>query len=216
MKGIFRTLTRRNLLKLFFVLPLVRLFEELLAPFFGAGRSAAVAGAAPLRVAKLSQLERPWSTVRFEYSMKVKAKSTVGETVNEEHLPGLAIRLPDEIAQKRGGGAKAKFQVVNLYCTHNRCRTTFVPDPAEIEPMLGSKPTGPVFYCGCHQSLFDAAQDAKPILGPAKQPLWKFEFDIKGDDLIITGINPKAAVWDPGRAGGLSSEYPVRPGERGL
>ena len=30
------------------------------------------------------------------------------------------------------------------------------------------------------------------------------------------GIDPKAAVWNPGRAGGLGSEYPVRSGERGL
>lgn len=215
MATIFRTLTRRNLLKLSLALPLVRLFENLLAPLFGMGRNVALADT-PLKVAKLSQLEKPWSTVRFEYFVKVKAKSTVGETVNEEHLPGLAVRVPDDIAQKKGGGAKAKFQVVSLYCTHQRCKTTFVTDPAEIETMIGTKPKGPVFYCGCHQSLFDVTEDAKPILGPAKEPLWKFEFDIRGDDLIVTGIDPKAAVWNPGRAGGLSSEYPVRSGERGL
>jgi hypothetical protein len=50
----------------------------------------------------------------------------------------------------------------------------------------------------------------------AKLPLWKFDFEVKGDDIIVTGVDPKASTWDPGRAGGLSSEYPVRPGERGL
>lgn len=215
METILCSLKRRSLLKLFFILPFVKFLEGLASRLLGADALAAVSETR-LKVAKLAQLEKPWSAVRFEYSMKVKAKSTVGESVNEEHLPGLAIRLPDDIAKKKGEGAKAKFQVVNLYCTHNRCKITFVPDPAEIETMLGQKPGGPVFYCGCHQSLFDPAQDAKPILGPAKEPLWKFEFDIKGDDLIVTGINPKAAVWNPGRAGGLSSEYPVRSGERGL
>lgn len=215
MKTILCSLKRRSLLKLFFVLPFVKFLEGLVSRLPGTDVYAAVSETR-LKIAKLSQLERPWSTVRFEYSMKVKAKSTEGGVVNEEHLPGLAIRLPDGLAQKRGGGAKAKFQIVSLYCTHNRCKTNFIADPSEIEAMLGTKPPGPVYYCGCHQSLFDVAQDAKPILGPAKEPLWKFEFDVKGDDLIVTGIDPKAAIWNPGRAGGLGSEYPVRPGERGL
>lgn len=215
METILRSLSRRSLLRLFLAFPFVKFLEGLVSRLLGTDAYAAVSETR-LKVAKLSQLEKPWSTVRFEYFMKVKAKSTVGETVNEERLPGLAIRLPDDIAQKKGGGQKARFQVVSLYCTHNRCKTNFIADPAEIETMIGTKPPGPVFYCGCHQTVFDIAQEAKPIIGPAKEPLWKFEFDIKGDDLIITGIDPKAAVWDPGRAGGLSSEYPVRPGERGL
>lgn len=209
------SLKRRSLLKLFFVLPFVKFLEDLAGRFLRMDAYAAVSETR-LKVAKLSQLEKPWSTVRFEYFMKVKAKSTVGDTVNEEHLPGLVVRLPDDIAQKKGGGQKAKFQVVSLYCTHNRCRTNFVSDPAEIATMIEAKAPGPVFYCGCHQTIFDPAQEAKPISGPAKEPLWKFNFEIKGDDLIITGIDPKAAVWNPGRAGGLGSEYPVRPGERGL
>jgi Rieske Fe-S protein len=216
MERIFRSLTRRDLLKFVLALPLVRFVEDLLAPFFGPARNSALAAAVPLKVAKLSQLERPWSTARFEYFMKVKAKSTAGDTVNEERLPGLVVRLPDEIAQKRGGGPKSKFQVVSLYCTHNRCKADFIADPGEIEAMIGTKPPGPVYYCGCHQTIFDIGQEAKPINGPAKEPLWKFEFDIRGDDLVITGIDPKAAIWNPGRAGGLGSEYPVREGERGL
>jgi hypothetical protein len=50
----------------------------------------------------------------------------------------------------------------------------------------------------------------------AKEPLWKFNFELKGDDIVVTGVDPKVASWEPGNPGGLSSEYPVRPGERGL
>lgn len=52
--------------------------------------------------------------------------------------------------------------------------------------------------------------------GPAKGPLWKFEFDVKGDNILVTGIDPKASQWEPGPQGQLFSEYPVRPGEPGL
>jgi Rieske Fe-S protein len=215
MSKIIGTLSRRSLLRLVSALPVVKLLERYLGALIGCGEKSANA-ATVLNVVKVSQLSKPWSSKAFEYFVRVKMKSTEGDTVNEEHLPGLVIRLPDDIAAKRGGGSKGKFQVVSLYCTHQRCKTAFVSDPAEVEAMMGVRPEGPVFYCGCHQSLFDVAQDAKPVLGPAKEPLWKFEFDIKGDDIVVTGVDPKAAVWNPGRAGGLSSEYPVRPQERGL
>jgi Rieske Fe-S protein len=125
--------------------------------------------------------------------------------------------LPDDLAQQRGGGAKGKFEVVNLYCTHQRCKTAFISNADEIQGMTGQKVVHPVFYCPCHRSLFDVTKGAEPMKGSeAKLPLWKFDFEVKGDDIIVTGVDPKASTWDPGRAGGLSSEYPVRPGERGL
>jgi Rieske Fe-S protein len=216
MAGILAALNRRSLLKVFLALPFVRLPELLTGKRFG---PQAYAGeAAPrLKVAKVSQLDRPWSTARFEYSIKVKSKDIRGDTLNEEHLPGLVVRLPDDVARQRGTDAKAKFEVVNLYCTHQRCKTAFISDTAEIQGMTGQKIDRPVFYCPCHRSLFDAANGAEPMKGSeAKLALWKFDFEIKGDDVIVTGVDPKAATWNPGRAGGLTSEYPVRPGERGL
>ena len=216
MAGIFKALSRRSLLKLFLAVPFVKSLEVLAVRLLGLDAYAAEA-APKLRVAKISQLDRPWSTAPFEYFVKVKGKDTKGDTVREEHLPGLVIRLPDDLAQQRGGGAKEKFEVVNLYCTHQRCKTAFIADPAEIQGMTGQKVAHPVFYCPCHRSLFDAAKWAEPMKGSeAKLALWKFDFEVRGDDIIVTGVDPKASTWDPGRAGGLSSEYPVRPGERGL
>lgn len=207
---------RRKLLKLAFALPLVNFFGGgFLNRVLGSGPRPALA-AGELKVAKVSELNRPWSTAAFEYFIKVKSRNVRREAVNEEHLPGLVVRLPDEVAQSRGTGAGAKFQVVNLYCTHQRCKVAFIADPGEVHGMTGNRPAGPVFFCPCHQSLFDP-KDARPMAGSrAKDPLWKFDFQIRGDDIVITGVDPKAAVWDPGSAGDLSGEYPVRPGERGL
>ncbi|MGH7829839.1 MAG: hypothetical protein ACREP8_06635, partial [Candidatus Binatia bacterium] len=102
-------------------------------------------------------------------------------------------------------------------CTHQRCKTAFIANAAEIQGMTGQKIAAPVFYCPCHRSLFDATKGGAPMEGSeAKLPLWKFEFEVKGDDIIVTGVDPKTAAWNPGRAGGLTSEYPVRLGERGL
>ena len=216
MERIFNPISRRNLLKLFLALPLSRPLEKFLGRLLGLGPDEVVA-ATSLKVAKISQLQKPWGTAAFEYSVRLERKNVKGAAVNEEYLPGLVVRLPDDLAQKRGGGVKEKFYAVSLLCTHQRCKTAFIPDPTEIAAVSERKVENPVFFCPCHASLFDATKEAEPMKGSeAKLPLWKFDFQVKGDDIIITGVDPKAATWDPGRAGGLSSEYPVRPGERGL
>ncbi len=83
--------------------------------------------------------------------------------------------------------------------------------------MTGQKLGHPVFYCPCHRSLFDATKGAEPMKGSeAKLALWKFDFEVKGDEIIVTGVDPKTSSWPAGNPGGLASEYPVRPGEQGL
>jgi Rieske Fe-S protein len=172
---------------------------------------------APIKVVKISALEQPWSTVAFTYSTHVKAKDVYGkEALIRQNIPGVIIRLPDELTQKRGGGAKSRYSVVNLHCTHERCETAYLADKEEIKAVSSWDAKNPVAYCPCHRSVFDLAADGKPVRGPAKAALWQFDFDVRGDDLIVTGLDPKASTWQPGRAGGLTSEYPVRPNEPGL
>lgn len=216
MARIFGSISRRDLLKFFLALPFVKLLENYLAPLLGLGSNTAMA-ATPLKVAKVSELKQPWSSARFTYRLKVQTKDVYKkDVVTEESLPGLVIRLPDELAEKRGGGMKGKFSVVNLHCSHERCVTAYITDKSEIRAVSSVEAKNPVAYCPCHRSVFDLAEGGKAIKGPAKEPLWKFDFDVKGDDVIVTGVDPKASVWEPGRPGGLTVEYPVRPGEPGL
>ena len=213
MAKILKSLGRRKLLKGLVILPLTKFLERFLA--LAPAQSAAAV--APLRVAKVSDLQQPWSGARFTYVTKIKSKDVYGkEAVHQERIPGLVIRLPNEIAQKRGGGTKASFYVVNLHCSHERCETAYLTDKDEIRAVSALEARNPVAYCPCHRSVFDLAADGKAIKGPAKEPLWTFNFEVKGDDIIVTGMDSKASVWAPGRAGGLTSEYPVRPGEPGL
>ena len=214
MNNIFDSASRRSVLKLLLALPLIHLLQR----FFSPRRAESAAeSAAFLKVAKVSELGQPWSSAQFTFVTSIKSKDVYGkEAVHTEHIPGVVIRLPDDLAQNRGGGAKDRFYVVNLHCTHERCATAYITDKDEIRAVSTLDAPNPVAYCPCHRSVFDLAADGKPIKGPAKEPLWKFNFDIKGDDIIVTGRNPEASIWTPGRVGGLTSEYPVRPGEPGL
>jgi len=215
MARLFQALSRRSILKLFLAVPLIRLLDDFAAALFGFGSNAA--HAAGLKVAQVSELKQAWSFARFTYRLKVQTKDVYKkDVITEESLPGLVIRLPDELAEKRGAGVKGKFYLVNLHCTHERCVTAYLKDQSEVRAVADIEVKNPVAYCPCHRSVFDLAEEGKPIKGPAKQPLWKFEFDIQGDEIVVTGTDPKASVWDTGRPGGLMGEYPVRPGEPGL
>jgi Rieske Fe-S protein len=208
-----RVIRRRALLKLFLALPLLNFLEKLL----GKHSQAAETMRAQMKVGKVSDFKAPWSTRPFEYRLKVKTKDVYKkDVVTEETVPGLVVRLPDEVAQKRGGGMKARFEVIDLHCSHERCVTALITDPKETHAVANIEPKGAVAYCPCHRSVFDLTQEAKPIKGPAKAPLWRFDFDVKGDDIVVTGIDPKASQWASGNLGGLMSEYPTREGEPGL
>ena len=216
MDTIFKAVSRRNLLKLFLALPVVKLMQSSLGCLFGLGANESVAATA-LKVAKVSELKEAWNSVRFTYRAKVQTKDVYGGNVlSEESIPGLVIRLPDDLARERGGGTKAKFEVVDLHCTHQRCETAYFVSRDDIRAVVNADAKNPVTYCPCHRSVYDLANGGKPIKGPAKKPLWKFNFEVKGDDIVVTGLDPKASVWEPGPMGGLTSEYPVRPGEPGL
>lgn len=216
MERIFQLLTRRSLLKLLLALPFVRLMEDYLASIIGLDTNVAAASA-PLKVAKVSELTQPWSSVRFTYSVKIKTKDVYKkDVVIEESIPGIVVRLPDDLAKKRGGGVKGSYDVIDLHCTHERCVSAFVADSKEARALADVEAKNPIIYCPCHRSVFDVAEGAKPIKGPAKQALWRFDFDVKGGDIVITGLDQKASIWDPGRPGALGGEYPVRPGEPGL
>lgn len=216
MARILRVLSRRSLLKLFLALPFVKFLENYLAPLIGLGPNAVTAATPALKVAKVSELKQPWRSVLFTYRVKRQIPDVYKkQTAVEESIPGLVIRLPDEIAEKNSG-LKGKFRVIDLHCTHERCVATYVTDNSEIRALADVAPKNPVVYCPCHRSVFDVAEGGKAIKGPAKTPLWKFDFDIKGDDIVVTGLDQKASAWNPGRAGTLGAEYPVRPGEPGL
>lgn len=83
------------MLKLLLALPFVDWLVRL-------GSKEAIA-ATPLKVARVSDLKQPWDSARFMYRVKVKTKDVYKqEVVTEEAVPGLVIRLPDELADKGG------------------------------------------------------------------------------------------------------------------
>ena len=112
--------------------------DFLSAAWAAAGAGAAVAGAAAVGRA-LSGSPEAVRTVELSPDLLKKAEAT-GGLVHE----GLLVR-----------GPAAEPVVIDLTCTHLRCR---------VAPIEGGG-----FSCPCHGSRYDA--EGRPVSGPAKRPL---------------------------------------------
>lgn len=202
--------TRRGVLKFLAAIPLI----GALVPMFS--NPAGAAGGK--KVAKLSQLAKPWSTVSFRYKARVSQTVASGkEVVGDENIPGIVIRLPDDIAAKRGGGEKAKYAVIDLHCSHRRCETNFISDTKELYAITGRKFDRPVILCPCHFSIFEIDNGLKPAKGArANKPLAEFLYKIEGGEILVTGLPKGASEFGSGRLGSPSGEYAAPKGSRGL
>jgi Rieske Fe-S protein len=77
-------------------------------------------------------------------------------------LPGIAVRTP------------RKIKAFCLYCPHELCVIKFTDDHQ--------------LRCPCHFSLFDPLKDGAWISGPAMRRTYRFDYHVKGPDLVINGI----------------------------
>ncbi|MDD5011643.1 MAG: Rieske (2Fe-2S) protein [Phycisphaerae bacterium] len=66
---------------------------------------------------------------------------------------------------------ETSVRALSADCTHQKCKLSYNPEKKLIE-------------CPCHQSTFDL--DGKPLSGPAKEPLKKYEAKLEGDKVIVT------------------------------
>lgn len=136
---------------------------------------------------KLSDFPTPWSYQPFTFGQK--SKEYTFRHFQTSKLPGFVVRLP----QDKDG--KPDFLIVNRICPHMGCVFNFLPDPAEAAAYNYPSATNPLFACPCHLSVYDPLQTqdvngkqiaGKVVSGPAPRPPRQFEYEIRGDQLVIT------------------------------
>jgi len=112
----------------------------------------------------LDQLKSPWDSVPF--------------TFGSDNVPGLIIRLPD-----------GRLTVVSRICPHQKCFMDLLTDPIQVLRETTFEPPGPVLACPCHASIFDLQNGGKVLFGPAPRPPDRFQFQLEGDRVVITGLD---------------------------
>lgn len=140
-------------------------------------------------VFKLSDFSGPWSSQTFTFGQRSKEYSF--KQYQSIRIPGFVVRLPED--QPDG---KPNFHVVSRICPHMGCVFNFIP-PEKASEYNYNQAVNPLFACPCHLSVFDPLQEqnaggkdlrGKVVSGPAPRPPRYFEWNIEGDDLVITAV----------------------------
>lgn len=140
-------------------------------------------------VFKLSDFPTPWSVMPFTFSQQ--SKEYTFKHFQASKIPGFVLRLPED---KDG---KPDFLIVNRICPHMGCVFNYLENPSEAAAYNYPGAKNPLFACPCHLSVYDPLQEqevdgkkvrGKVVSGPAPRPPRIFNYEIKGDQLVITSL----------------------------
>jgi Rieske Fe-S protein len=187
-------LNRRSFLKLLLGVPLLGAVVLFVSPVFRYLKPTAapfphgLTGKpdAPSRVRdiafSLSDFPEPWTVQEFVFEQRNPIYTKEGAQINK--IPGFLLRIPGKDA------AKPEFVCYSRICPHMGCIFQYVPEPEEAAKGFNYRPPSgdPVFACPCHLSVFDPQEAGKVVSGPAPRPPRHFEFEVKGDQIVINKV----------------------------
>jgi len=185
-----------------------------------------VARGEAISVAKLSEVAKPWDFKYFVFSQKYPQYTPEG--FKAASVPGVVIRLPSKLklydtasgrgplSWVRGIGKTPKVTetdvvVFSRICPHLGCIFNYVADYREVTSGYGGFVPPPnrrhaLMACPCHLSIYDPADSQLPgrvLSGPAPRPPRTFLFEIQGDDIVVTDVEP-GGIAKKKDAGGMA------------
>jgi Rieske Fe-S protein len=87
----------------------------------------------------------------------------------------------------------AQLSALCVTCPHEQCQVDLVTDEERLTRMAGQKPSRPLFECGCHFSVFDAANEGARLSGETPRGLYRFRVAGVRDGMVeITEIEAAA------------------------
>jgi Rieske Fe-S protein len=128
----------------------------------------------PVRI-PLDAVTAPWRPVSF-----VAEAMTAGRRVL---ISGVLFRT------------ETALSALCVTCPHEQCQVDLVIDEARLMRMLGQTATRPLFECGCHASVFDAADEGARLSGETPRGLYRFRVAGVRDGMVeITEIEEVALL----------------------
>ena len=97
-------------------------------------------------------------------------------------LNGIAVRIPNEYS---GSG---ELQAFCTLCPHEFCYIDYLVESNLVVMDTGVPPDHPLFFCGCHFSVFNPLTGGNVISGPAERAMFRFGFEIQSDMMYITKV----------------------------
>lgn len=172
-----------------------------------------VARGEAISVAKLSEVAKPWDSKYFVFSQKYPQYTPEG--FKAASVPGVVIRLPAKLKlydPSSGSGplswardigktpkvTESDVVVFSRICPHLGCIFNYVSNYREVTSGYGgfvppATRQHALMACPCHLSIYDPADREVPgrvLSGPAPRPPRTFLFEIEGDDIVVTDVEP--------------------------
>jgi len=106
-----------------------------------------------------------WETVPFV--AEAVTQSTAGAPSRRVVMNGVLFR-------KAPGDDPSALSALCITCPHEQCQVNMVTDEARLTKIFKGAAQHPMFQCGCHFSVFDAADDGSWVSGVAYRGLFVF------------------------------------------
>lgn len=89
--------------------------------------------------------------------------------------------------------AEKDLSAVCVTCPHEQCQVDLVTDEARLARMPGRTSSHPLFECGCHLSVFDAANHGARLSGETPRGLYRFRIGRVDEGIVeITEVEAVA------------------------
>ncbi len=121
----------------------------------------------------LEEVVTPWRPVSFIAEAMAPGKGTA--PARRVLINGVLFRRGS--ARPADTGSLPSIEQLNalcITCPHEQCQVDLVTDEGRLRQMRGGAASPPLFECGCHLSLFDAAADGAKISGETPRGLYRF------------------------------------------
>jgi len=130
----------------------------------------------------LEAVTAPWQPVPFVAEARLRQDVGAAEPSERRVLiSGVLFRTDRQLS------------ALCVTCPHEQCHVDLVTDQERLARIIGQKSTHPLFECGCHLSVFDAADEGARLSGETPRGLYRFRIAGVRDGMVeITEIEEVA------------------------
>ena len=176
---------------------------------FGSRRAQAQNATTPLRYAPLTRpvtiplqdVVTPWAPVSFVAEAMAPTKGAA--PARRVLINGVLFRR--STTDRRGGpadtaGAPGSIEddlsALCVTCPHEQCQVDLVTDEVQLSRMTGGTAVHPLFECGCHLSVFDAAAGGAKISGETPRGLYRFRIAAINQGIVEIAEVEEVALFE--------------------
>jgi Rieske Fe-S protein len=135
----------------------------------------------------LDAVKAPWEPVTFTAEAMAPATATTASR---------RVLIAGVLFRKGAALPSGELSALCLTCPHEQCKVDLISDPSRLTAITGGTTSHPLFECGCHGSVFDAAKEGERISGETPRGLYRFRITRVTEGVVEFGEIEEAALYE--------------------